>query len=130
MGAISPEFVSREDVSREAQTEVKVTLGTFSRTYLLWETTAPARYDYHGTLHLYGPESPERGSGETRFVLIPDVDRLVPDIDRPNWPSEPYQVGRYHSGLHGTRRAEFFDRAQVGEMLVEKLYSTTYKGGE
>jgi len=124
-------MVSPEGVTREAQTEVKVTLGTFSRTYLLWETSAPARYDYHGTLHLYGPETPDKG--ESRFVLIPDLDRgeahPLSYLDRSGEP-EPYQVGRYRSGLHGTRRAELFDRAQVGEMLLDKLYASAYKGGE
>lgn len=121
-------LVSREDVTDAVQTQVDIQLGTFKRTYRLWETTAPARYDYHGTLHLYGPLNPDKD--ESRFVLIPDGLGLAP-IGRGTGPGEePYQVGRYRSGLYATVRAEFFDRTQIGEMLVEALYAQAYKGGE
>lgn len=115
---MATDMVSRDDVSVEAQTRVEVALGSFRRTYRLWETRAPARYDYHGTLHLYGPTSPDKD--ESRFVLIPDGPERNPLA--PVFEAEPYQVGRYRSGLYGTCRAEMFDRDQVGEMLLEALH--------
>lgn len=45
-------------------TAITIRIGSVTKGYLLFTTTAPSRYDGFGTLTLYGED------GETRWVLV------------------------------------------------------------
>lgn len=79
---------------------------------ILLETSAPADYDYHPALHVYGRAKPEKG--ETRFVLVPLTDVA-------------FQEMRYRSGLYTVERSTFFAPEQLREMLWKALFTGALK---
>ena len=70
-------------------TKIDVKIGTFERSYVMAQTTAPKEYDGFGTLEIYtsAPAAGENGRDPDRYVLC-DVDHVV------------WQEGRYRSGLY------------------------------
>ncbi len=116
-GAVT--FNSLPGITPEQQTQFQAALGIqplgpahFQRSYRLWETEAPTRYDYSGTLTVYGGDDTD-----TRFVLIPDNGEL-----------DPPQVTRYRTGLHATCRANFFDARDLAAILLERGLNQLYRG--
>ena len=85
---------------------IRVLIGTFDRTYGLYETSAPANYDGMGTLVI--AESADDHGKPTRYVLIDEKARA-------------WQEGRNSSGLHFTRPVEGISALYVQEKLVRRV---------
>ena len=84
---------------------IRLTIGENSRTFGVFETTAPKAYDHVNTISLtdLGPD------GEARFVLIPE--------DAIEW-----SRGRYGSGLYTLTEAEPFSKRYAEDWLWERIY--------
>ena len=84
---------------------IRVLIGTFDRTYGLYETSAPRNYDGMGTLEIV-EGSTDQGK-PMRYVLI-DETQLA------------WQEGRNSSGLHFTRAADV-PISYVQDKLLRRL---------
>ena len=84
---------------------IRLTIGDNSRTFGVFETTAPKAYDHGNTISLadIGP-----GDG-SRFVLIPE--------DAIEW-----SRGRYGSGMYALKDAETFVKRYAEDWLWERFY--------
>jgi len=110
------------------QSSVTVTVGKTTRTYYLWETTAPAAYDYGYTLHVYGDPHPgPRRAGEPgdlRLVLIPALGG-----DDPTSINHP-QIMRYRTGLYMAEPSDLLGATGQGglEEILWQAIHTLHRG--
>lgn len=104
----SASFVTEPGLSREQQTAIDLVIGSERRTYRLWETNAPASYDYDA-FTVYGNAQP--ADGETRFVLVRDFG--------PQY--EESQAIRYRTGLYAAARSDFLGLPELTSTLFGRL---------
>ncbi len=107
-------FVTTPGLTRDQQSMVDVVIGGETRTFRLWETDAPASYDYGETFTVYGDPTPAQG--ETRFVLIRDFG--------PHYQEE--QIVRYRTGIYTAARADLLPDSA----LISILWGRILKGGK
>lgn len=86
-------------------TYFELKLGSAVKTYCLYETTAPARYDGFGTIEL---ASSEFGGKWTRLILIETTDHA-------------WQCGRYSSGLFGATPSDLLSEADIADALYQRI---------
>jgi hypothetical protein len=85
---------------------IKVTIGEFTKEYILVETTAPRQYDGHGTLEIYE----DSGLDAPRMILV-EKDNLA------------WQEGRNRSGLYTFDATRYSDTQNSMKQFVEdRLY--------
>ncbi len=91
-------------------TEIKVTIGTFEREFILVQTNAPQGYDGFGSLEMY---STHVDGEDKRYILV--------DKRHMEW-----QEGCNRSGLHSFEVVEM----DLTQWCQEKLYQRMIGGGE
>ncbi len=83
------------------QTQVTISIGKQERTYGLYETNAPAAYDYGGVLEIYD-------GGGTRLLLVPAN-------------QADYQAGRNASGSYTFKASDDIPESAIADDLWNKV---------
>ena len=92
-----------------SENKVTVSLGDFSKTYVVFRTSAPRNYDYDYCIPIYGDDIPAKE--DSRIVLIPEE-------------SVAYQTGRYGSGLFWSK-PEDCGNEYIKETLYKRIHTKT-----
>ena len=88
--------------------KITVTIGSFTQTYIICWTTAPAGYDGFGTITVYDDES----SPNNRLVLIA--------TEHFEW-----QTGRYRSGMYSVTEPDSCEVHEAERRAIERFTRLT-----